>query len=271
MKNVLITGASSGIGKETALHFATNGWHVIATMIDLRSQKEFATFSNISCYALDVTSTTSIETAKNQILADFEVINVVINNAGMGYRSFVELADDAHINEIVNINWIGVVKVCRAFIPVFRAQNQGHFINISSVAGLVNLPLGSFYHATKQAVESFTECMSYELINFNITTCTVQFGNTPSNFQKNIKKSDATSIQQYTDLMHKITTILNKKTSKNKNLTTTIAHKLLAIAENPAANFTRYTIGFDANLMRILRILLGYKLFNYLVKKYLLK
>ena len=120
---------------------------------------------------------------------------MIINNAGIGYRSFVETADDVKINNILNINWLGVAKVCRAFIPFFRNQKAGWFINIYSVAGLVNLSLRSFYHSTKHAVESFSECMAYELMDFNVKVCTVQFGNTPSNFQKNVVKSEKSDIK----------------------------------------------------------------------------
>lgn len=271
MKNVLITGTSSGIGKETALHFAKNGWNVIATMICLDQGKAIHGIPNISCYLLDVTSTESIESAKAKILADHKTIDVIINNAGIGYRSFVELSDDAKINCIVDINWLGVVKVCRAFIPVFREQGKGHFINISSIAGLVNLPLGSFYHSTKQAVESFSECMAYELLDFNIKVCTVQFGNAPTSFQGKATNPELYATESYTNLMDKITNLLHRKTKKNKNLKPLITQKLLEIAENPAKNFKRYTIGFDANLMRILRSVLGYQLFNSLIRRFVLK
>ncbi len=271
MKTVLITGASSGIGKETALFFAKNNWKVVATMICKDSVIELNTIPNISCFLLDVSSTESILEAKKQILTDFKTIDVIINNAGIGYRSFVEMADDDKINAIVDVNWLGIVKISRAFIPVFRAQNFGHFINISSVAGLVNLPLGSFYHSTKQAVESFSECMSYELLDFNISISTVQFGNAPSNFQENTTKSVTSSIASYNNLMSKITQILHKKTKKNKNLTPTITKKLFEIANNPSTNFRRYTIGFDANLLKFLRAFLGYRIFNRLVRNFILK
>ena len=95
-------------------------------------------------------------------------------------------SDDQKIEEIIRVNWLGVVKVCRAFIPVFRQQQYGQFINITSIAGLVNLPLGNFYHPTKHAVESFTECMAYELKENHIKTCTVQFGNIATHFQQNV-------------------------------------------------------------------------------------
>jgi short-subunit dehydrogenase len=271
MKNVLITGASSGIGKETALHFAKNGWNVIATMISLEEGIAIHNIPNIHCYLLDVTSTESIQLAKEKILQDFATIDVIINNAGIGYRSFVELSEDTNINSIVNVNWLGVVKVCRAFIPVFRTQNHGQIINISSIAGLVNLPLGSFYHSTKQAVESFSECMAYELKDFNISVCTVQFGNAATNFQSNVTKSATSGISSYDLLMNKVTDILHKKTAKNIDLTPRITQKLMSIAENPDSNFKRYSIGFDANIMKILRAVLGYRLFNRIIRIFVLK
>jgi NADP-dependent 3-hydroxy acid dehydrogenase YdfG len=271
LKNVIITGASGGIGKDIALHFAKNGWNVIATMLCLEHGKELQGIKNIKCYVLDVTSTASIAAAKNKIMADFKTIDLVINNAGVGYRSFVEMSEDEEINNIVDVNWLGVVKVCRAFIPVFRAQKKGHFINISSIAGLVNLPLGSFYHATKHAVESFSECMAYELIDFNISVSTIQFGNTQSNFQKNVVKSGRSSLGSYNDLMEKINLILKKKTAKNTDLKPLIIRELLKIAENPAKNFKRHTIGFDANSLSILRSKMGYRLFGRLIRQSVLK
>ena len=255
------------MGKELAKHFAANNWNVIATMLYLEEGRELLAIPNITCFELDVTSTESIEKAKAEILMQFPKIDAVINNAGVGYRSFVELSDDKKIDNIVDINWLGVVKICRAFIPVFRQQNSGQFINITSVAGLVNLPLGSFYHSTKKAVESFSECMAYELTPFNIRVCTVQFGNAPTNFQKNVTKSDVTEIESYNRLMEKISEMLIKKSNKNSDLLSSIITKIYDIAEHPSKNFKRYTIGFDANFMKYLRRLLGYKLFNRIIRK----
>ncbi|WPR72994.1 SDR family NAD(P)-dependent oxidoreductase [Flavobacterium sp. NG2] len=267
MKTVLITGACGGIGKATALYFAKNGWNVIATMLCLESGKELSNIKGIACYELDVTSTESVVNCKKQILTEYQTVDLVINNAGVGYRSFVELAEDSQIDAIVDVNWLGVVKVCRAFIPVFRKQNKGLFINITSIAGLVNLPLGSFYHSTKHAVESFSECMAYELRDFNISVATVQFGNTPSNFQKNVVKSEESSISSYNELMEKIDAVLAKKTKKNTDLKQSIVEQLFEIAQNPPQDFKRYTIGFDANFLNIIRKRLGYRLFARLIRK----
>ena len=271
LKNVIITGASSGIGKELAIYFAKNNWNVIATMLCLDHGKELQNIKNIKCYILDVTATESINEAKNKILKDYKSIDLVINNAGVGYRSFVELAEDKEIDNIVGVNYLGVVKMCRAFIPVFRVQNKGHFITISSIAGLVNLPLGSFYHATKHAVESFSECMAYELLDFNISVSTVQFGNTPSNFQKNVSRSDKSSIASYNKLMETINEVVERKTKKNTDLKPTIVEEILKIAENPDKNFKRYTIGFDANFLIFLREKVGYRLFGKVIRKSVFK
>ncbi len=271
MKTVLITGAGGGIGKKTSLYFAEKGWTVIATLLHADEGEKFNNIPNIFCYEMDVTSSESIALATKKILQNHPTIDTIINNAGMGYRSFVELSEDDKIDTIVKVNWLGVVKTCRAFIPIFREQKFGQFINITSVAGLVNLPLGNFYHSTKQAVESFSECMAYELVDFNISVSTVQFGNAPTSFQKNVAKCDSTEISSYNKLMNKISGLLEKKSGKNNKLPQQIVEKLFSIAENPNKNFRRYTIGFDANLMRILRRRLGYRIFNFIIRKFTLK
>ncbi len=266
MKKVLITGASGGLGKELSRYFAANGWQVIATMLSLDLGEEMKGWSNVQCYELDVSSNDSILKAKKDILADHPNIDTIINNAGIGYRSFVELADDKKIEQIININWMGVMRVCRAFIPLFKQQQYGQFINISSIAGLVNLPLGNFYHSTKHAIESFSECMAYELKEANIKVCTVQFGNIPTDFQKSTHHSDDANIKSYKRLMERITHFLANRTQNNTHLISAISHKVLHIAEHPAHNFKRYTIGFDARLLITLYRILGYQLFSAIIR-----
>ena len=270
IKKILITGASSGLGKEIAIHFSKKGWSVIATMICIKESVVFDGIPNIKSYELNVTSSESVEKATNEILKEHQSIDLVINNAGVGYRSFVELSEDSKIEAIVDVNWLGVVKVCRSFIPHFREQRKGQFINITSIAGLVNLPLGNFYHPTKQAVESFSECMAYELMDFNISVATVQFGNVPSNFQKNVTKCEKSSIASYNAMMQRIDGIMNKKTGENHDLAISILEKLYKIAERPSKGFRKYSIGFDANLMKYLRRFLGYRLFDKLIRAYVL-
>lgn len=266
MKRVLITGASGGLGRALSKYFAANGWLVIATMLRADSAIDMQQWGNVYCYEMDICSEESIRNAKVEILAAHQSINVIINNAGMGYRSFVELADDQKIKQIIDVNWMGVMRVCRAFIPVFKQQHYGQFINISSIAGLVNLPLGNFYHSTKHAIESFSECMAYELKEANIKVCTVQFGNIPTDFQKSALSSDDANIKPYRRLKTRITLFLTNRSQRNTSLTSAICHKVLNISEHPAHNFKRYTIGFDARLLKTLHRILGYQLFSAIIR-----
>lgn len=271
MKKVLITGASGGLGKALSKHFSSNGWIVMATMPSIAIDEEMLDWENVFCYELDVCSKQSILSAKEKIMAQHLSIDTIINNAGMGYRSFVEDSDDQKIEEIIRVNWLGVVKVCRAFIPVFRQQQYGQFINITSIAGLVNLPLGNFYHPTKHAVESFTECMAYELKENHIKTCTVQFGNIATHFQQNVHLETEKKRGSNNNLKTIIAQFLALRIRKNKPLIKIVIHKIFTIAEQPAKNFKRYTIGFDARFLKILRNLLGYQLFNAIIRLKILK
>lgn len=271
VKKVLITGASGGLGKALSKHFSTNGWIVMATMPNIAIDEEMLDWENVFCYELDVCSKQSILSAKEKIIAQHLCIDTIINNAGMGYRSFVEDSDDLKIEEINQVNWLGVVKVCRAFIPVFKNQKYGQFINITSIAGLVNLPMGNFYHPTKHAVESFSECMSYELKEHNIKTCTIQFGNIATHFQQNLHLETENKRGSNNKLKAIIAQFLAKRTGKNKRLIAIIQNKVFKIAEHPANNFKRYTIGFDARFLNTLRKLLGYRLFNAIIRLKILK
>jgi short-subunit dehydrogenase len=109
--------------------------------------------------------------------------------------------------------------------------------------------------------------MAYELLDFNINVSTVQFGNTPSNFQKNVTKSKQSSIASYNNLMDTINEVVERKTKKNKDLQPVIIKEILKIAENPAINFKRYTIGFDANCLSFLRNKVGYRLFGRIIRR----
>lgn len=233
----------------------------MATMPNIAIDEEMLDWENVFCYEMDVRSKQSILSAKEKIMAQHLCIDTIINNAGMGYRSFVEDSDDQKIEEIIQVNWLGVVKVCRAFIPIFKQQQYGQFINITSIAGLVNLPLGNFYHPTKHAVESFSECMSYELNENHIKTCTVQFGNIATNFQQNLPIDTENKKSSSNKLKTRIAQFLARRIRKNKHLIKIVIHKIFTIAEQPAKNFKRYTIGFDAHFLKLLLHILGYKLF----------
>ena len=182
MKSIVITGSSSGIGKATAKHFADRGWKVAATMRTPENETELNQLENVSLYALDVTDEASIASATEQILSDFGRVDVVLNNAGYGLMGTFEAATPEQIQHQFATNVFGLMSVTRAFLPQFRANNAGLFINVSSIGGLITFPFISLYHSSKWAVEGFSESLSYELGELGIQVKIIEPGGVATDF-----------------------------------------------------------------------------------------
>lgn len=180
---LFITGASSGIGLATVKHFVSKGWQVAATMRNIdKAPAELRQLQGVKLYQLDVTISESINAALNEALKDFGAIDAVVNNAGYGAIGPFEGASEAQIRQQIDTNLMGVIRVIQGAVPIFRQQNRGVIINISSIAGRVGMPLYSLYHATKFAVEGLTESLYYELRPFNIRVRLVEPGPVETEF-----------------------------------------------------------------------------------------
>ncbi|KAK7691650.1 hypothetical protein QCA50_005049 [Cerrena zonata] len=168
-KTVFITGTSTGIGLASAKLFFEKGWKVVATMRNPEGSelKEFDP-SRMFVLQLDVTDLSSIEQAIASAITKFGKIDLLINNAGYGQNGIFELISREQVKEQFDVNVFGVMDVTRAILPHFRANKSGGIINISSGAGIFALPAISLYHASKYALEGWTESMSYELGALNI-------------------------------------------------------------------------------------------------------
>jgi NAD(P)-dependent dehydrogenase (short-subunit alcohol dehydrogenase family) len=182
VSTIVITGASSGIGKATATYFAAQGWKVAATMRRPENQAEDGQIDGISRYALDVTDEASIRRATHQILSDFGQVDVVLNNAGYGLIGSFEATTPAQIERQFATNVFGLMSVTWAFLPHFRAKRAGLFMNVSSIGGRVTFPLLSLYHSTKWAVEGFSESLAYELREFGIQVKLIEPGAVDTDF-----------------------------------------------------------------------------------------
>ena len=168
MKTVFITGASSGIGKETAKIFQKSGWNVIATMRNPKTENELTKLKNVSVIKCDVTDQNSINTAVAEGFAAFNGIDVLVNNAGFYSVGPLEAATHEQIKRQIDTNLLGLINVTNKVIPFFRKQKSGTIINLSSIAGIISIPLQTLYHATKWGVEGFSEALRYELQPFNV-------------------------------------------------------------------------------------------------------
>jgi NADP-dependent 3-hydroxy acid dehydrogenase YdfG len=185
-KTILITGASSGIGMETAIYFAENGWNVAATMRNPQMTNEFEQYVNLKLYKLDVTNIESINHAIGNVLNTFGKIDVLFNNAGYALAGPFEAISDKEIRTQFETNLFGVMNVTRAVLPHFRKQGSGIILNTTSTGGTFTFPLYSIYNSTKWALEGFMEALQFELKPFNIVIKNLAPGAVKSEFTKNI-------------------------------------------------------------------------------------
>ncbi len=181
-KVVMITGASSGIGKETAKLFQTKNWKVAATMRDLSSSEDLQRIADVECFRLDVTEVDSIKKAVADAIEKFGRLDAVINNAGYWLFGAFEAASPDQLQRQFDTNVFGLMNVCREVLPYFREQKRGTIINISSIGGRVAFPAASAYCASKFAVEGFSESIRYELKQFNIRVKLIEPGPIQTDF-----------------------------------------------------------------------------------------
>lgn len=265
-KTVLITGASSGIGKVTARYFAEKGWNVAATMRSPEKENDLSRLENIKLYKLDVTLQEDITTALQDILTDFSKIDVLVNNAGYGAIGVFEKSTDEEIQKQFDVNLFGLMRLTRAIIPVFRKQGHGIIINISSVAGRVTLPIFSVYHASKFAVEGFAESLQYELKSFNIKVKNVEPGAIKTDFygrSQTFFENDR--VKGYDKLETGIMKYMQKSANKAPG-PEVVAHTIYKAATD-GKNKLRYPAGKQARMTLLSRGLIPSSWFNSVVQK----
>ena len=175
MKTVLITGCSSGYGLETARRFHAEGWNVVATM---RNPREglLPRSERLHVVPLDVTKPQSIAAA----LEASGPIDVLVNNAGIGVVGAFEATPMATTRELFETNTFGVMAMCQAALPQFRARRSGVMVNVTSSVTLTPMPLTAVYTASKMAIEGFTASLALELEFFNVRVKLVEPGYCPT-------------------------------------------------------------------------------------------
>lgn len=269
MKTVLITGCSSGIGKETAIYFAKKGWNVAATMRNINST-DFNEFKNINKILLDVNDTLSIKNAISTALNIFGNIDVIVNNAGYAAVGAFECATERQIAKQFNVNVFGLMNVTRAILPYFRSKKRGTIINIASVAGHLAIPTFSLYNSTKFAVEGFSEALQYELSQFNIKVKIVEPGPIKTDFYgRSMDVIENSQIKDYDNFI--VPAINNINKSGNDGLLPISVARVIYKAANSTNNKLHYPVGIQAKAMLLFKLILPDKLLRFIIRSFITK
>lgn len=246
-KTILITGASSGIGKATAIHFQQKGWNVIATMRTPEKETELNKLENVHLEKLDVLDVSSIEQAIKNGIAKFGKIDALLNNAGYGAYGPLESFPRENIIRQFNTNVIGLMDVTKAIIPHFRLNKNGVIVNISSIGGQMTFALGSLYHGTKFAVEGISESLHYEMNEIGVKVKIVEPGFIATDFGSRSFDFQAGEISDYQPLIGAL-----MKQWQNPNNTVSppsLVAEVIFNAVIDGKNQLRYIAGDDANFL----------------------
>ena len=165
-----ITGCSTGFGRSLAIEVLSQGYNAVVTARKTTDVEDLVTAypNNAIAVQLDVTNPTEIAAAVEIALQKFGQIDVLVNNAGIGYFGAIEESEDAEVRKMFEINFFGLANMTNAVLPTMRKQKSGHIVNIASIGGLVSFPGVGFYNASKYAVDGLSESLSKEVAHLGI-------------------------------------------------------------------------------------------------------
>jgi NAD(P)-dependent dehydrogenase (short-subunit alcohol dehydrogenase family) len=253
-KTIFITGSSTGLGRATANLFASRGWNVIATMRNPERETDLIGLPNVTLLSLDVTDPGQIKSIVEKAISIAD-IDVVFNNAGYGLAGPLEAISDSQILRIVNTNMLGAIRVTKEFIPYFRAKRKGLFINTTSIGGLISVPFNSMYHATKWALEGWSESMYFELKRFGIGMKALSPGGMKTDFFT--RSFDTAKHDAYDELVNKVMSIITDPKQMEAHSTPAQIAEVVFEAATDGKDQLRYTAGKDAIATVALRRQLG--------------
>ena len=247
-KTILITGASSGIGKETAKLFQSKGWNVIATMRNPENESELKQLENVLVAKLDVLDLDSIQNAFIEGVQKFGSIDVLLNNAGYGAYGPLEAFSRDQVLRQFNTNVIGLLDVTRTVLPHFRQNKKGIIINISSIGGKMTFPMGSLYHGTKFAVEGISESLSYEVAQFGGQVKIVEPGMIATDFGgRSLDFTNDENLTEYQNLVNSLMAAM--PTMAESASPASVVAEVIFKAATDGTDQLRYTAGEDAKML----------------------
>lgn len=269
-QTVLITGVSSGIGRAAAKLFQSQGWQVIATLRHPSTETELNQLPNVLVTALDVTQPESIRQAIATGIARFGRIDAVVNNAGYGLVGPFEATTPAQVQRQLATNLTGLMDVVREVLPLFRSQRQGTLINVASMGGRLTTPYYSVYHASKWAVDGYTEALRYELQPLGIRVKIIEPGAIKTAFQDgSADVAEPTTLTDYQAQWQRARQ--NMQRIGQKGTPPEVVARAIYRAATDGSHRLRYVVGQDAKLYLWLRRFISDGLWYSIVRHSVLK
>jgi NAD(P)-dependent dehydrogenase (short-subunit alcohol dehydrogenase family) len=264
-KVVLITGASSGIGKTCAEHLAAKGYRVFGAQRHVPEGKPQA--NDVESITMDVDDDDSVNHALQVLCEKTGRLDAVVNNAGFALMGSIEDTSVEEARAQMETNFFGVLRVCRAALPIMRKQGRGHIINISSLAGVLGLPFSGLYSASKFALEGMSESLRLEVRRFGISIVLVE----PGDFSTQLPaKRRVASASQTNDAYREAFTQFKAAQEKDESKAPTpepIAYLIERILQSDAPRL-RYSIGMLGQRIVVpLKRLLPQRLFEWALRK----
>jgi len=255
MKVVLITGVSSGLGESIAKYLSCKGYKVYGLC-----RSDYKPNYDVNIIKADIADIQSVKTAITSIFEKEKKIDIVINNAGMGYGGPIECFTEEEVKYQFDVNLFGVFRVCKEVIPLMRENKTGLIINIGSIGGLIGLPYQGFYSATKFAIQGFSEALYQELKPYNIKVVVVNPGDFSTNFTANRKIVQNAYDSPYRKQFMKTLSIIEKDEKKGLK-PEYLAKKIYKIIKTKNPNFIYNVATFDQKLAVFLKFILPSKMF----------
>jgi len=244
----MITGCSSGFGREIAKAAIDAGFAVVITAREINSLAEFQALKNqlVLVTELDVVNQDSVSAAVEKTISRFGRIDVLVNNAGYGYYEIFEELDINEFKKEMDVNLYGVLRTCQAVLPQMRKQRSGHIINISSIGGSVGTAGRSAYSASKFALNGLSECLVKEVSPFGIKITILEPGQFRTDFfnkgKTQIKESDKPDYKQLVDDLNQQFTAVNGNQKGSPKLA---ANAIIELSRSSAPPL-RVPLGADA-------------------------
>lgn len=265
---VLITGASSGIGKCTALKLKEDGFIVYGAARRLNKMDDIK-LAGVNIIQLDVTDDKSMKSCVDTILEKEGRIDILINNAGYGSYGAIEDVPIDEARKQIEVNLLGLARMTQLVLPTMRKNNFGKIINISSMAGRVTTPFGGWYHATKYGLEGLSDCLRMEVNNFGIDVIIIEPGAIKTDWgiiaSENLKKTSGSGA--YKSFANRTAKNLKEMYSGNNLTKADVIAETISRAIKSKKPKTRYLVGHGAKLSVFVKRYVSDRLYDKIIKR----